>query len=358
MAIHLNPNASSWRCEPVAGSPIAFHRTIPGYQRTPLHDLPDLARELRVGRVLLKDESSRLGLPAFKVLGASYAIARALSQRLGAGGVLPLGELRSHVEGSDLRLSAATEGNHGRAVAHVARLLGLRAVIYVPPGPSPAALEGIRSEGAQVVQVSAPYDDVVAHAAAHADERTLLIQDTSWPGYEDIPGWIVEGYTTLVAEVDEALGSAPDVVVVPVGVGSLAHGVATHYRSTPRGPALIGVEPDRAPCLRAALDSGGPARVSTGETIMTGLNCGTISPLAWPVLSGGLDAAVTITEKAARTAVGDLTDLGADSGPCGAATLAGARALAADPRARGLLGADATVVLLSTEGRAANPKAG
>lgn len=358
----VNPAARSWDAPPLTVSPRSFHRSLPGYAPTPLVEAPSLAAELGVGRVMVKDESSRLGLPAFKVLGASFAIARALSSRLGAPGVLSLDELRDRLGGSGLTLVAATDGNHGRAVAHVASLLGLRSIISVPPGVSAAARQAIIGEGAVLDELEMAYDDVVRHVAQRAGERTLLVQDTSWAGYENIPRWIVDGYDTMLAEVDDQLADSgtgpPTLMVVPAGVGSFAQAVITHYRREGHRPAVLAVEPEVAACVAAALDAGRVVPVETGETVMTGLNCGTVSEIAWPVLRQGLDAAVTVTDAEALEAVHALADLGVDSGPCGAATLAAARRVLASPERRAELAvpADAVVVLLSTEGRAANPK--
>lgn len=363
-APYLNPSARAWRAEPLRDSPIGFHRSLPGYTPTPLTPLPELARALGVGRVCVKDESQRLGLPAFKVLGASYAIVRVLSARLGAGQALSLDRLRDRLRArpGGLRLVAATDGNHGRAVARIAASLGLAATIYVPDGVSQAAKDAIAAEGAALVELALPYDDVVAHAAAQADTDSLVIQDTSWPGYADVPQWIVDGYTTMLAEVDQQLldagGQHPDLVVVPAGVGSLAQAVVAHYRSATHAPVVLVVEPVTAPAVITSLHAGAITPLPTGETVMTGLNCGTVSTLAWPVLQAGVDAAVTVTDPEALDAASELAGLGVDAGPCGAATLAGARTLLADQEARERLGvtADAVVVLLSTEGRAANPK--
>lgn len=361
--LYLNPSARSWRSAPLQDSPIEFHRTLPGYGPTPLTELPNMASELGVGRVLLKDESMRLGLPAFKILGASYAIARLLSARLGAPETLPLDALRERLCASDsfVRLVAATDGNHGRAVAHVAALLGLASTIYVPDAVSQAAKDAITGEGAELVEISVPYDDVVAHAAEQAGSQVLIVQDTSWAGYTDVPTWIVEGYTTLLEEVDIQLlerNTRAGLVVVPAGVGSLAHAVVAHYRSTNNAPSVLAVEPENAPAVVASLHAGAVTPVATLETVMTGLNCGTISEAAWPILSSGLDGAVAVSDRAALDAVSALADQGVDSGPCGAATLAGARKVLSDTVARERLGLheDSVVVLLSTEGRAANPK--
>jgi diaminopropionate ammonia-lyase len=339
----------------VPGGAREFHRSLPGFAATPLTEIPALAAELGVGRLFVKDESARLGLPAFKVLGASWAVHQALASRTAP-------------ENSPVTLVTATDGNHGRAVARVARLLGQRASVFVPDGVHPATVAAIAAEGAEVTHVTGDYDEAVRQAAAAAaGPGAILIQDTAWPGYQQIPGWIVEGYGTLCAEIDEQLAAAgagpPDLVGIPVGVGSLAQAVVTYYRSRPDGtaPALLAVEPEAASWTVASLTRGEPVSVRTGETIMAGLNCGTPSSLAWPCLHRGLDAAVTVTDAQCARAAGDLAVAGVPAGPCGAAPLAGLRAAltgdGADQRRAELsLGPAATVVLLSTEGSAANPQ--
>lgn len=301
----------------------AFHAGLAGYRPTPLTELPALAAELGVGRVLVKDESDRFGLPAFKVLGVSWAVHRL---------ALP----------TPSRLVTATDGNHGRALARTARVLGHLAHVVVPRGVATAP---IAAEGAEVIEIDGDYDAAVRHAAAVAEGAgATLVQDTAWPGYEQIPGWIVDGYSTLFAEVDEQLGGAPDLVVVPVGVGSLAQAAVAHG-----GSAVLSVEPDTAACLLASLRAGRPVTVPTASTVMAGLNCPTVSTSAWPLLRDGVAGAVAVSDAAALTAVEDLAALGASIGPSGAATLAGARAALPGHRAELGLDEGSTVVLLGTE---------
>lgn len=334
-----NPDASRWS----SGAGVVtrdFHRALPGYAQTPLVDLPGLAAELGVGRVLVKDESGRLGLPAFKVLGASWACTRVLDRTPGAS------------------LVTATDGNHGRAVARMASHLGTTATVFVPAVMLQETAALIEAEGARVCRVDGDYDEAVRAAAAHAAELggRELVQDTAWPGYEEVPGWIVQGYDTLLDEVDEQLGRTPDLVAVPVGVGSLAQAVVAHYRRPGRaGTRVLAVEPDTADCVITSLLTGTPASVPTGATVMAGLNCGTISSLAWPVLRDGLDAAVVVSDTEALRASSDLGSAGISSGACGAATLAGVRAALTSRTRRGQLDLpdDPVVVLLSTEGLAA-----
>ena len=355
--IYLRPAARQWRCPPASTSAAAFHRTLPGHRATELTELPELADELGVGRVFVKDESTRLGLPAFKALGASWGIHRALTDRVlgtGAPGPGSFDGLRGLAASAPRTvLVSATDGNHGRAVARFARLLGLESKIVVPRGVGAAAVAAIRGEGADVTLLDADYDASVAAAAgtAAADPAALLVQDTGWPGYEAVPAAIVEGYSTLFGEVDEQLAAAraagPDVIVVPVGVGSLAHAAVVHARSGSSAPVVLAVEPETAACALASLRADTPVTVATGWTSMAGLNCGTVSASAWPSLRAGLDAAVAVAEEQVAVAVADLARLGVSSGPCGAATLAGVRAIGAQ---RLGLGPAAVVVLLSTEG--------
>jgi diaminopropionate ammonia-lyase len=335
-----------------------FHASLTDYAPTPLVELPSLADEFGVSRVFVKDESYRLGLPAFKALGASWAVHRVLSERAA-----------SCEQRGPVTLVTATDGNHGRAVARTARLLGQDAHVFVPQGVHPLAVAAIVAERAEVTEVPGTYDEAVRRAAeAAAGPDAVLVQDTAWPGYEEIPGWIVEGYSTLCAEIDDQLAArgiaeGTDLVSVPVGVGSLAQAVITHYRSRPSGraAALLSVEPEAAACVLASLTRGEPVSVTTGDTTMAGLNCGTPSSLAWPYLHGGLDTAVAIADRDSARAAADLAAGGVSAGPCGAAALAGLRTALTEPGAEARrtalgLGPSSVVVLLSTEGTAANPQ--
>ena len=332
-----HPAGRDWAAPTSRKPALDFHRSLPGYKPTPLVELPELAEELGVGRVLVKDESSRLGLPAFKVLGASWACHQVLQRHPGA------------------RLATATDGNHGRAVARMAAYFGVGATVFVPRVMLPGTADRIAAEGAEVVRVDGDYDDAVLVAAEYAGEsgKRALVQDTAWDGYTEVPAWIVDGYQTLLHEVDEQLGAAPDLVAVPVGVGSLAEAVVRHYRSTEGDhPRVLSVEPDTAACVLASLSAGQPVTVDTGATVMAGLNCGRVSSLAWPVLRDGCDAAVCVSDDDAMRAVADLAGLGVSSGPSGAATLAGVRVAVSTPERRDALtlNDDSVVVLLSTEG--------
>ena len=333
---YCNPAARDWNCSAVPGDARAFHRSLPGYAPTPLVPVPELAAELGLGQLLVKDESARLGLAAFKVLGASWACHQVLDRQPGA------------------RLVTATDGNHGRAVARMAAYFGVKATVFVPAVMRPEPIALIADEGATVVPVDGDYDDAVRQAAAFADQPgRALVQDTAWAGYEQVPAWIVQGYQTLLDEIDTQLARAPDLMVVPAGVGSLAEAVVRHYRRPGRAhPSVLVTEPGTAACVLASLTAGRPATVTTADTVMAGLNCGTMSSSAWPVLRSGGDAAVAVGDRDALRAVADLGRLGISSGPSGAATLAGARAALTDPARRAALSlpGDAVAVLLSTEG--------
>ncbi|MPY91823.1 MAG: diaminopropionate ammonia-lyase [Acidimicrobiia bacterium] len=332
-----------------------FHRQLPGYAPTPLREAPRIAARAGVGRVLVKDEADRLGLPAFKVLGASWAVYRALLDHLGVPLGLSFDALAARLAGRGLVLTTATDGNHGRAVAHVARRLGLAAHIFVPAGTSPARIEAIEGEGASCQVVAGDYDDAVA-VAATAGAGGIVVSDTSWPGYETIPGYVIEGYATILDEVEEAIdagvedavGGGVDTVLVPIGVGALAAAVAQWFRCRGREVRLIGVEPDGAHCALASIEAGGIVEVPGPHTsIMAGLNCGRPSPVAWPWLSGGFNLFTAIDDEHAEAGMRALAAEGTVSGETGAAA-AGAL-LAFGGEALGLA-PDATVLVLSTEG--------
>jgi diaminopropionate ammonia-lyase len=219
-------------------------------------------------------------------------------------------------------------------------------------------VKAITSEGAKVGQTDLVYDEVVWAAASstagHPDD--LLVQDTAWEGYEDIPRWIVGGYGTLFDEIAAELGDRTvHLVAVPTGVGSLLQAALQHYRAPAlqQRPAILAVEPVTASCVTASLAAGRPVRVDTSEpTIMAGLNCGSVSTIAWPIIRDGLDAGVAVTDDQAMAAVHRLNELGVPAGPCGGASLAGVREALRDANHRAALTitADSVLVLISTEG--------
>jgi diaminopropionate ammonia-lyase len=338
--------------------PLSFHRKLPGYAPTPLLSTPSLASRLGFSRVLVKNESSRFGLPSFKLLGASWATYRALAARSGL--VLDrwstLEELATALWFlKPFALAAATDGNHGRAVARMARLLGFESRIFVPRGTAAARIRAIEGEGATCTVVDGDYDAAIARSAEEMSERCLIIDDTSWPGYEEIPRWVIQGYGTIFREVEEQIDSPPGAVFVPIGVGALGAAAVDFYKRT-SDAFVIGVEPRSAACVLASIEAGELVTVpGPQDSIMAGLNCGTPSSIAFPTLLAGLDASVAIDDSYAEEAMRTLAGCGIVSGETGAAALAGLEALLALPEATEIrkevgLDRNATVLLLVTEG--------
>ena len=359
---YSNPVARNWSMPSPAKEVARFHQSLPNYAVTPLIELPEVARELGIGRLFVKDESARMNLSAFKILGAAWAVAQALTD---GSNPADIDEVKAAIDSENKpTLIAATDGNHGRAVAHMAKRLGLECAIVIPDGVSEKAINNIAGEGAEITLIDGDYDEAVelAKEITSTLDHAIHIQDMSWPGYEQIPTWIIEGYTTLCAETDEQLrdlGSSPaDLVAVPVGVGAFLHSVLAHYRSQPgRNPVVLGVEAIGAACVLRSLQAGELTSVQTVPTIMAGMNCGTPSSDSWPTHKAGVDAAVAVTDEETRTDLKVLAELRVDAGPCGAATLAGVRQALSTTQRRDELGItkDSVIVLFSTEGRAANP---
>ncbi|SDF18987.1 diaminopropionate ammonia-lyase [Sporolituus thermophilus] len=275
-----------------------FHQSFPEYRETPLRSLANLAGALGVGGIYVKDESYRFGLNAFKVLGGSYAMARYLAERLEEDiAKLPFDRLTSPAVKQrlgEITFTTATDGNHGRGVAWTARRLGQKAVVYMPKGSAVRRLENIRAEGAQAYITDMNYDDAVRLAAESARKYGwVIVQDTAWEGYEDIPTWIMQGYGTMAAEALTQLREygveKPTHVFVQAGVGSLA-GAVQGYLASVFGddrPITVIVEANQADCLfRSALAGDGKPRVVTGDlaTIMAGLACGEPNIIGWNIL--------------------------------------------------------------------------
>lgn len=329
---------------------IEFHRRLPGYAPTPLVDAPELASTLGLASLHIKDESARLGLPSFKILGASWAVYRLLVSRLGhEPSWHDAEELRSALAPlGHLTLVAATDGNHGRAVARMARMLAFGARILVPRGTAAARITGIESEGANVTVVDGTYDDAVGASAALASDDTLVVSDTSWEGYTDLPSWVIDGYSTIFTEVDSQIDEPPDLVVVQMGVGALAAAAVEHYAANAR---VAVVEPLSAACGLRAAEAGHPVVVpGPHDSIMAGLNCGTVSIVAWPALAHGVDVFVAIGDAAAEQAMRDLAAIGIVAGETGGAGLAGLRALTEYGRDAGLDLLGQRALVLCTEG--------
>lgn len=286
-----------------------FHSTFPIYKHTPLISLQSLAEKLQVKSIYLKDESKRFGLNAFKVLGASYAIANEIGRKIGKeitelSAESILSEDTKEKIG-DITFVTATDGNHGRGVAWTAKQLGQKAVVYMPKGSALERLENIRAEGADAEITDMNYDDAVRLAQKMAEEKGwIVVQDTAWEGYEDIPRWIMQGYTTMGHEIMEQIPEKPTHIFLQAGVGSMA-GAMTGFFSNLYNedkPIIVIVEPAKADCLfQTAKADDGKLHNVTGDmdTIMAGLACGEPCTIGWDVLKGYADAFIRCPEYAA-----------------------------------------------------------
>ncbi len=360
----------AWVQAAARGDQLPLHRALPGYAPTPVRELPELARRLGIGRLLLKDEAGRFGLGAFKGLGASFAMDTVLRQRWRArtGEDLPPGAAADPAVRERLgpvTFCAATDGNHGRAVAWTARRLGQPAVVFMPDDTAPARIAASEGEGAEVRLIGGTFDHcVTACAETAAAQGWQVIADTAYPGYLEIPGHIMTGYSTIFAELAEqlpALGAPrPDAVFLPVGVGGLAAaGCASlvHRHGADR-PAIVCVEPESSACFLESVGHGdGQPHPARGDqrSIMVGLCCGMPSLIAWPVIRDAADLFLAIDDHPARQAMRACHREGVTAGESGAAALAGLLALQDDPslataRDHLGLGPASTVLAINTEG--------
>ncbi|AKC63680.1 diaminopropionate ammonia-lyase [Clostridium sporogenes] len=275
-----------------------FHQSFPQFTKTPLINLDNLAKHLGVAGVYVKDESYRFGLNAFKVLGGSFSIGKYLAKRLGKDiSELSYEKLTSEEARKklgDITFITATDGNHGRGVAWTATQLNQKSIVYMPKGSSLTRLENIRKEGAKASITEFNYDDAVRLAASQAKENGwVMVQDTAWEGYEEIPTWIMQGYGTMASEALEQLRELniekPTHIFVQAGVGSLAGAVQGYFASVFKDecPITVIVEADEADCLyRSVVAGDGKPRAVTGDmpTIMAGLACGEANTIGWEVL--------------------------------------------------------------------------
>jgi diaminopropionate ammonia-lyase len=275
-----------------------FHESFPEYSLTPLRNLEKLAKYLGVAGVYVKDESYRFGLNAFKVLGGSFAMANYLAQRLGKDisqldyKALVSDETRKQL--GEITFATTTDGNHGRGVAWTANRLKQKSVVYMPKGSSITRLNNIKAEGAEAYITELNYDDAVRLTSENAKKYGwIVVQDTAWEGYEEIPAWIMQGYGTMAAETLEQLQEMkvdkPTHIFIQAGVGSLAGAVQGYFASVfgEDRPKIIIVESDQADCLyQSALANDGQPHVVTGDlnTIMAGLACGEPNTISWDVL--------------------------------------------------------------------------
>jgi len=362
-SIYINPLQKSIINLPPRNPKVrSFHQSLPHYKPTTLVSLPSIAKELGIAHLLVKDESSRLGLSAFKILGASWATAKAVARHVGLDDELSMEHLASAAQKADLTLYAATDGNHGRAVGRMAKYLGIKATILVPSLVDEEAKSKITGEGAEVEVVDGDYDETVVAtklaAEKHEDGKGLLISDTALAPEDEIPKWIVDGYQTMFDEIEEQLlditgDKKIDYVVTPVGAGSLAAATVTHFQRTPRTvkPAIVTVEPYSAACMKASLQAGKMASVSATYTICTGMCCGTLSVVVFPILKEGIKVAMTVSDVEVEEAIQLLQGYGVYAGPCGAASLAAVRKLLLNRPGELVLAPDAVAVILCTEGK-------
>ena len=357
------------------GKARTFHESFPQYSKTPLTKLDHMAEYLGVKEIYLKDESYRFGLNAFKVLGGSFAMARYIASETGKDvselpySVLTSDQLRK--EFGQATFFTATDGNHGRGVAWAANRLGQKAVVHMPKGSTQTRLQNIAKEGAQVDIQEMNYDDCVRLAAKEADEteRGVIVQDTAWDGYEEIPAWIMQGYGTMAMEANEQLKEygcgRPTHVFIQAGVGSLAGAVqgyfANRYPENP--PKVIVVEAKAAACLyKGAALGDGSIQIVDGDmvTIMAGLACGEPNTISWDILKNHVDTFIAAPDWVAAKGMRMLAapvkgDAPVTSGESGAAPFGALACIMCMDEYKDLrehlgLNEESRVLLFSTEG--------
>lgn len=348
----------------------SFHKSFPQYEPTPLHDLKNLSKDLGIGGVYIKDESYRFGLNAFKVLGGSYAIGRYIGQKLDLAPdqldftYLKTQEVKDKL--GDVVFVTATDGNHGKGVAWAARELGQKSVVTLPKGSAQARLESIQKEGADAWITDVNYDDTVRLAKEYAKEnKGIIIQDSVRPGYEEIPTWIMQGYTTIAGEVDEALDKPLTHIFLQAGVGAFAAAITAYFAGKfgENRPKIIIVEPDEAACFYLSMEEGGQeAKIVGGlmPTIMAGLACGEPCDLSWEILKKYGDFFISASDEFAAEGMRALAkpvegDPQVVSGESGAVGLGLVKILMGDPEFKDIkekLGLDenSSVLIISTEG--------
>ena len=352
-----------------------FHKSFPEYSVTPLVNLDKLSEKLGVANIFLKDESYRFGLNAFKVVGGSYAMAKYLAKILKMDiNDLPYDKLISddiREKLGDITFVTATDGNHGRGVAWTANRLKQKSVVYMPKGSSLIRLENIRKEGADASITDMNYDDAVRLAAKYADEHNgVVIQDTAWEGYEEIPAWIMQGYGTMGLEALEQLRNdykveRPTHIFLQAGVGSLAGGIQGFFASVfgDECPTTVVVEAKEAACYyESAIANDGNPRAVGGDmpTIMAGLACGEVNITGFEVLKNHSKVFVSAPNYVAANGMRVLGNpLNGDekviSGESGAVTLGLVYELMTNPEYKELkesigLDENSKVLLFSTEG--------
>lgn len=348
---------------------MAFHESFKEYQKTPFINLENLAEHLGIASVYVKDESYRFNLNAFKVLGASYAIGKTLAKFLEKDikdtpfSYLKSDEVKEAIKG--VKLTATTDGNHGRGVAWTGQQLDLDVNIYMPKGSTQNRLDHILKLGASGQITEFNYDDTIRYMIGKdKDSHVKIIQDTAWEGYTDVPVWIMQGYVTVAAEMIEALGDkVPTHIFLQAGVGAFAGVMAEAFRMTykEKAPYVIVVEADAADCFYESIKLGEVKNISGDmNTIMAGLACGEPNPIAWDILKENADCFIAasdeVTAKGMRMLANPLgTDSRIISGESGAVTTGVLGVIAKDPHYKALkeqlqIGPESVVILVSTEG--------
>ncbi|SVA23527.1 uncharacterized protein METZ01_LOCUS76381 [marine metagenome] len=283
-----------------------FHQSLPGYLPTPLVNLEELASRLGIDALMIKDESKRFGLKAFKVLGASYAIAKEIEERHGLHDKeLNFDAITAHKRAlASLTFVTATDGNHGRAVAWCAEKFGCKAVVFMPKGTSEFRLEAIQSHGAYAEITELNYDETVLFSAQKAKENDwVLLQDSSWEEYKTVPKHIMQGYFSLVSEFEDQTVTWPTHVLAQAGVGSFAASIFSYFLTSQKLlPKLILVEPTGAACFFNSIQigDGKPHLTKELNTMMAGLSCGQPSILAWDIIKPNCDAFVICNDQLAK----------------------------------------------------------
>ena len=353
----------------------AFHESFPQYSVTPLAKLEKMADYLGLGAVYVKDESYRFGLNAFKVLGGSFAMARYIAKQTGRDVAdLPYEVLTSQKlreEFGQATFFTATDGNHGRGVAWAAARLGQKAVVLMPKGTTRTRLENILAEGAKASIEEYNYDECVrmANEMAMKTENGVMVQDTAWEGYEEIPSWIMQGYGTMAMEADEQLKEygceRPTHVFIQAGVGSLAGAVQGYFanRYPDHPPKVVVVEAAAAACLyKGAVKGDGTPQIVEGdmETIMAGLACGEPNTISWDILKNHADTFAAVPDWVAARGMrmlaaplkGDSPVTSGESGAAPFGMLACLMTMEEYGKLRDHLGLnrDSKVLLFSTEG--------
>jgi diaminopropionate ammonia-lyase len=336
----------------------------PGYQPSPLHRLERLATQIGVAEIFYKDESERFGLKSFKALGGAYAVSRQLQQRIrevtgNEASIEDLLEGRFADVVRDVVISCATDGNHGRSVAWGCRMFGCSCIIYIHRDVSVGREQAMQALGAEVIRIDGNYDASVRQAASDAAEHgRIIVSDTSYPGYVDIPKDVALGYTVMLKEaVEQMQGAVPTHVFIQGGVGGLAAAVCAYFWELwgPRRPRFIVVEPEQANCLQQSAAAGKPVAVEGDlETLMAGLSCGEVSLLAWEVLQRGADDFMTLSEDAVAPcmrllAQGEPPVEAGESAVAGLGAAIAAREDAAMSAALGL-DQDSRIFVIGTEG--------